>query len=231
VLGSLVEECHEFGLSVIGSDATLEASVVRATAARTADGLFGDGVAVFGPTAQAAAATLSGVRIEESARAGLASFGAFVSLASTSIRCAAFELAGEPRRLGSRRARAAVEHEVDAVPRGAQPVERLAGAAVEAASAGRSLGDGERNADRAEARVAGVLERFGPIRLRRPLERREGARLLARGPEGGDVYVERLGYPRLAVTVKHHLNGAHGCLSFLWASRSEVHRLYLFGPS
>jgi hypothetical protein len=33
--------------------------------------------------------------IEDSARAGLSNFGAFVSLGATTVRCAAFELEGE----------------------------------------------------------------------------------------------------------------------------------------
>ncbi len=39
---------------------------------------------------------VNATRIDDAARAGLSNFGAFVSLGSTAIRCAAFELEGEP---------------------------------------------------------------------------------------------------------------------------------------
>jgi hypothetical protein len=91
VTRSLVEHNQSFGVVVADSDGAIEASVVRATAARDLDGLFGDGIVVIGGSG----AAMSNVLIEESARAGLAGFGAFVSLGATHVRCAAFELEGE----------------------------------------------------------------------------------------------------------------------------------------
>ncbi len=93
--GSLVEQNHEVGLFVLGSDASIDALVVRATSAQASNGLFGDGIAVASDIAPATAA-LARVRIDDSDRAGLSNFGASVSLGATRIGCAAFALAGEP---------------------------------------------------------------------------------------------------------------------------------------
>jgi len=94
ITGSLIEQNHDIGLLVSESDASVEASVIRATSPRVLDGLFGDGMVVVGDVA-AGSATVIQSRIEDSTRAGVASFGASVSLESTRIQCAAFELAGE----------------------------------------------------------------------------------------------------------------------------------------
>jgi hypothetical protein len=92
---TLVEQNHEVGLCVSGSDAIVERAVIRNTLATLSDGAFGDGVAVFSHD-RSATASLSNARIEASARAGLSNFGALVKLATTEIECAAFELEGEP---------------------------------------------------------------------------------------------------------------------------------------
>jgi parallel beta helix pectate lyase-like protein len=95
ITGSLIEHTHEVGLLIAGSDANVEASIIRATSPRPGDGLYGDGVVVasfFGP----AGATITRSRIDDSARAGLSSFGAFVALGSTHIRCAGIPLTGDP---------------------------------------------------------------------------------------------------------------------------------------
>lgn len=92
---SLVEQSYDAGIFVAGSDAHLEGLVVRATVPRASDGLFGDGVAVVTVDA-AGVATLSKSRIENSARAGVVSFGAQIALGSTHGQCNAFEIAAEP---------------------------------------------------------------------------------------------------------------------------------------
>jgi hypothetical protein len=92
--GSLLEQNHDIGLFVADSDATVERSVVRTTLAQAADGLFGDGVAVFADGAPSAL-TIVDTRIEDSARAGVASFGGSISLAGSHIRCAAFALTAD----------------------------------------------------------------------------------------------------------------------------------------
>ncbi|RLB60052.1 MAG: hypothetical protein DRI90_14605 [Deltaproteobacteria bacterium] len=95
VTRSLIEHNHEFGLLVASSDANVDATVVRATLSNASYNLFGDGLSVLNKTAPGSA-TLTNLLIADSARAGLATFGSFVSLADTHIRCAAFPLNGEP---------------------------------------------------------------------------------------------------------------------------------------
>jgi Right handed beta helix region len=89
-----VERNHDVGLLVVDSDATVDACWIRQSLA-TPDGLFGDGllgVTQGSPTNVFVSAT----RIDDSARAGLSNFGGHVSLGSSAIRCADFNLAGEP---------------------------------------------------------------------------------------------------------------------------------------
>jgi hypothetical protein len=92
--GLLVDASHAVGLYIVGSDANVEASIVRSTSAQVADGLYGDGIAIASFGGAQGAATLSAVRIDDSARGGLTSFGADTALDTTSIRCAAFALSG-----------------------------------------------------------------------------------------------------------------------------------------
>ena len=94
VRGSLVEQNHDIGLFVSSSDALVEGTVVRTTLPQASDGFFGDGIAVFSLEAPASA-TITGTLIADSARAGLSNFGAIVSLGSTRIQCAGYELEGE----------------------------------------------------------------------------------------------------------------------------------------
>jgi hypothetical protein len=97
VRASLVERNHEFGLLIANSVAVVDASVIAATAPN-AGGLFGDGLAAshFNQQWTPASVTVTATRVEESARAGMGSFGSSLSLADTSIACAAFYLEGEP---------------------------------------------------------------------------------------------------------------------------------------
>ncbi len=94
VTDSLIDQSSEFGVYVIGADATVDATVVRATAARPLDGRFGDGVVIVNHQG-IASATLSGLLVADSARAGLATFGAVTTVADSHLRCAAIELTGE----------------------------------------------------------------------------------------------------------------------------------------
>jgi hypothetical protein len=91
---TLIDGSHDMDLFAAGGQVNVEASAVRNTVARAADGFYGDGVAVFGADA-ATLVTLSNVRIDESARAGFANFSATTSLGGTRIGCASFALAGE----------------------------------------------------------------------------------------------------------------------------------------
>jgi hypothetical protein len=91
---SLIEDSREFGVAALGANLELADSVIRASSAQVADGLFGDGLALSNHV-PSAAATLTHVALRDSARAGIANFGSLVSLGSTSIECAAIELDGE----------------------------------------------------------------------------------------------------------------------------------------
>jgi hypothetical protein len=93
--GSLFEDNHDIALLVAASDATVDTSVVRRTAPRAADGVFGDGVVVVVTSGGTASATITSTRIEESARAAIASFGGQVVVAGSRIACSAFGLTGE----------------------------------------------------------------------------------------------------------------------------------------
>ncbi|MBW2457401.1 MAG: hypothetical protein JRI68_23035 [Deltaproteobacteria bacterium] len=95
VTRSVIEQNYTHGLLVVGSDAVLDGLLVRTTWPRASDQLFGDGVTITTMGAPSSA-TITNLHIADSARAGLVSFGASVSLADTQIRCAAFDLTGEP---------------------------------------------------------------------------------------------------------------------------------------
>ena len=95
IRSSLVDGNHDLGLVVASSDVSVDATLVRGTLARASDGGFGDGVVVVaagGP----ASAVVSTSRVEGSARAGLASFGAHVSLGTTALECNTIQLDSEP---------------------------------------------------------------------------------------------------------------------------------------
>ncbi|HTN84441.1 MAG TPA: right-handed parallel beta-helix repeat-containing protein, partial [Sorangium sp.] len=82
---SLVEESVESGLAIFGSTATLEDTIVRGTRSSSA-GLLGNGVTIV-KDAEDAEATLTGVRIEASEGAAVASFGAAVALERSTMEC------------------------------------------------------------------------------------------------------------------------------------------------
>jgi len=87
---------HAIGLLVSSSQVTLGASQVHRTLPGEAD-LLGDGIVLVTAAGFSAAELfVDHSEIADSARAGLANFGAFASLAGTTIQCAAFELEGEP---------------------------------------------------------------------------------------------------------------------------------------
>jgi len=90
---SAVEQSQEAGVMVIDSDATLEASIIRDTSPSAAHG-FGHGIVVVSDLAQATA-HITGTRVERSALAGLAAWGALVVLGDSSFVCQAFDLNAE----------------------------------------------------------------------------------------------------------------------------------------
>jgi len=91
---SLIEHNHQFGVVAIDSDAELHGVSIVDTLASSAGGRFGDGVAVLGLDIDATTA-LSSCLIAESARAGLAVFGAATSIQGSSLSCNAIQLATE----------------------------------------------------------------------------------------------------------------------------------------
>ncbi|WP_441291253.1 hypothetical protein ACSRUE_12975 [Sorangium sp. KYC3313] len=82
---SLVDESVGSGLALFGSVAILEETTVRGTRS-SAEGLQGSGVTIV-TDAGDSKATLTGVRIEASDGAAVASFGASVALARSTIEC------------------------------------------------------------------------------------------------------------------------------------------------
>lgn len=90
----IVEDNHDVALSIIRSEALVERCLLRHTWPRLADGSFGDGISVLasgGP----AMVDVRHNRIEHSARAGVGSFGARVSVLGTTFECNLFALNGE----------------------------------------------------------------------------------------------------------------------------------------
>jgi len=94
VRGALIDRNHDVGLFVAGSDATVETTVVRGTAARASDGFMGDGVSFVYEDAPVSG-TVTSSSIIDNNRAGLACFGGQVALAGSWISCNAFDLEGE----------------------------------------------------------------------------------------------------------------------------------------
>lgn len=90
VRGSAVERSVSAGILLFRSDATIESSQVIAVASDR-NGTFGDGIFAD----ELSVATIQGARFEACARAGVAAFGADISLASSVIECAALPLNGE----------------------------------------------------------------------------------------------------------------------------------------
>ncbi len=90
VRGVLVDGAVETGVSVIASSATIEGSVIRDTKAMPTVALFGDGVVAMTlvalPTLRASV-TVSTSLIAHNARAGVAAFGADLTLRDTLLDC------------------------------------------------------------------------------------------------------------------------------------------------
>lgn len=93
VQSSVVEHNHDAGIFVAGADLTVQGTLVRNTVTRP-DGLFGDGIAALSDVSPSTA-FVSETLVDQSARAGVASFGSALGLARTTIRCAAFALEGQ----------------------------------------------------------------------------------------------------------------------------------------
>ena len=97
VTASAFEGGYLGGITNIGSDLSLDGSRVTGVQAQASDGAFGDGLDVV-VSSTPATATITGSRVEGSARAGIASFGAPVSVAATALSCNMVDLDGETYR-------------------------------------------------------------------------------------------------------------------------------------
>jgi hypothetical protein len=96
VTGSVVTGCAEVGIAVLGAEATIASTAIEDVAARSTDGLFGDGIAVVFPsTHEATSAMIDGCRVGRSARAGITSFGADVRVSGSTLECNPIHLDGE----------------------------------------------------------------------------------------------------------------------------------------
>lgn len=99
--GSVVVGNREIGVYIGSSNAIVENTVVQGTLPEALDGQFGDGVALFSQAAAVTATvTVTGTRIENSARAGLSNFGGEAVIGSNHFDCNAFDLNGETKYLG-----------------------------------------------------------------------------------------------------------------------------------
>jgi hypothetical protein len=94
VRSSRIDGTFEGGVLAVSSTLTIETSLVRATAAAQ-NGLFGDGVLVM-KSGGDASGTVFGSRVEQSARAALATFGSPVAVGGNAFVCQAFDLDREP---------------------------------------------------------------------------------------------------------------------------------------
>lgn len=90
---SLVEQSHDVGVYVSGSEVSLLGVAVREVEV-DGRGLFGDAVAVFRQSGPAHAVIESSL-LTQARRAGVSNFGAVVNLEATVLRCHAFDLDGE----------------------------------------------------------------------------------------------------------------------------------------
>jgi hypothetical protein len=91
--GSVIEASYDIGVFVASSELSLESSVIQGTVPRTADGLFGDGLAAVSAQGSGSSVTLAGSVVADSAATGVAAFESALSLGSTVIECAAVPVA------------------------------------------------------------------------------------------------------------------------------------------
>jgi len=94
LVDSSVQRAHGEGVFVAGSDAVVERTIVRETLPYDASAALGDGLLVSAYD-QAASLTVRGCRVEDNARAGVASFGADVAVGETMMICNAIDLNGQ----------------------------------------------------------------------------------------------------------------------------------------
>ena len=79
-----------------GSDVTIEDSVVEDTKADALENRYGDAIAASAQGVLPATLRSARTRVDDSARAAVASFGAAIQLDDNLLRCQTFDLVGEP---------------------------------------------------------------------------------------------------------------------------------------
>ena len=89
-----IEVVHQVGIIVLDSDATVRNCRVANVEPRIADGDFGDGLVATSLDAPSSL-VVDRVTVEQASRAGVASFGANVSLGGTTLECTPIPLNGE----------------------------------------------------------------------------------------------------------------------------------------
>jgi hypothetical protein len=92
---SLISGSYDVGVMIVSSDLVADGLWVRDSLASPKDSLYGDGIAVFAEK-DVASGTITDSRIEHSDRAGIASFGAALSIATTTLECNGLHLDAEP---------------------------------------------------------------------------------------------------------------------------------------
>jgi Protein of unknown function (DUF1565) len=85
VKSSLVEQNHQVGVSVLGSDATIEASVVKGTLPN-ADGAFGRGISVQNDPGERAKITVRACLVEQNHELGVSVSGADATIEASVVR-------------------------------------------------------------------------------------------------------------------------------------------------
>jgi hypothetical protein len=93
VVDSLITDSQGFGMVFVDATADVSSSVVQRTTPEVDTGYFGDGLASASERL-ATSVTLTGSRIDDSARAGVGAFGAALSMQASRIGCADLALAG-----------------------------------------------------------------------------------------------------------------------------------------
>jgi len=93
IRGCVVERTIGFGVEVLGADLVVEGTRVAETAPLP-DGRFGDGVAMAAFQAEATTVVTRSL-VENNGRAGITSFGGFLTLGATTVWCNPVDIAGE----------------------------------------------------------------------------------------------------------------------------------------
>jgi hypothetical protein len=94
IQGTVLESNHEAGLLIVGSDAIISATAIRATKPN-AWNQYGDGISIASRS-WPATAVITGVDVGGSARASVSSFGATLELHSSAIGCGQYDITTRP---------------------------------------------------------------------------------------------------------------------------------------